>query len=162
MAILRDSLPKSRNSHAVSAKWDSNLPNPFRQLNLRLLLGMGMNWRYTGLAARGRRRGRPGAGAWKAASATANLAPYGVASRDSQGGPRVAIAALLLLAGVDFLDATENIACRWRRHPVQVLFQMSSAALATARLVSQVIALLGPEILVALPLGPRAGPSACL
>lgn len=121
-----------------------------------------MNWGDTGLAARRRRRRGAGAGAREAAGSAADLRPYGVVRRDGQGGPRVAIAALLLLAVVDFLDPTEDVAGRWRRHPIQVLLEMPPAALATARFVSQVVALLGPQVLVALTFGPRTGPAACL
>ena len=46
--------------------------------------------------------------------------------------------------------------------PFEVLFDVSTAALAAAGLVREVVALLGPEILVSLSLGPAARPAAGL
>jgi len=44
-------------------------------------------------------------------------------------------------------------------HPLEILAQLSAAALAAAGLVDQLVALLGPQVLEPLPLRPGAGPA---
>lgn len=111
-----------------------NSPYSVGEFELGLLLGVCMDGRDAGLA--GGRRGRGGTGARRETSST----PTGfrrsgsVVRGNGQSRPGVTVAALFLLAGLDFLDAPEDVARRWRRHPVQVLFEVTSAALATARL----------------------------
>lgn len=82
---------------------------------------------------------------------------------DGQRRLRVPVpVAFLLLAGVDLLDAPKDVARGRRRHPVQVLLQMATAAPAAARLVGEIVALLRPEVLVSLTLAPGPGPAAGL
>jgi hypothetical protein len=78
-----------------------------------------------------------------------------VSRGDGQRGPGITIAAFLLFSSGgsfgDVLDAAEDVARGRRRHPVEILLEVSAAALAAAGLVGQVVAFLGPEVLVALP-----------
>lgn len=86
----------------------------------------------------------------------------GGVGRYREGRFRVLVPALLLLAHVDVFDSADDVARGRRRHPVEVLLEVPPAAFAAAGLVRQIVALLGPEVLVSLPLGPGPGPAAGL
>lgn len=124
-----------------------------------------MHWRDAGFADGGRRRRRSGAGTVGGEASGPSPGLGGgrmISGRYRQRRLRIAISALLLLDGVDLFDAAENVAGRRRRHPVEVLLEVSASALAAASLEGEIVALLRPEVLVALPFGPGASASAGL
>lgn len=66
--------------------------------------------------------------------------------------------ALLLLLGRIIVHLAENVLQCWR-HPIEILLQVAASALATACLEHQIVTLFGPQILLALAIGPWTSPS---
>lgn len=154
------------------------------EVDLALLLGegLGLVQRAGAGLAGGRRGARAGAGREGAGPSASGVDQLGVAAgsgagpdatvvpavarrpcRDGEAGSGVlAVPALLLLDLVLVGAPVAGEVADARRHPVEVLLEVAAAAPAAARLERQVVALLRPEILVALTLGPAAGPSAVL
>lgn len=125
-----------------------------------------------------RRRARAGAGRQGAGSAATRLyhlclagatavgghdvvAVIGRAGRHGQARSVLTIASLLLLRLV-LVGAIAGHVAEAGRHPIEVLLQVAAAAAAAARLEGEIVALLRPEILVALTLGPAASTAAAL
>lgn len=124
----------------------------------------GGRWR-AGTSAGGERAGPSAAGFDQLHLGTAtirrNMIP--VAGWTGRNGQRrsgvLPIASFLFLRLVLVLPVAGRVP-RTRRHPVQVLLEVSATATATARLERQVVTLFGPEILMTLPLGPASGTAA--
>jgi len=132
-----------------------------------------------GLAG-GRRRAGTGAGRQGAGSAATRLDHLRLAGaatvrghdviaviarrtgRHGQARPGVLTVAPLLLLRLVLVGAIAGHVAETGRHPVEVLLQVTAAAAAAARLEREIVALLCPEILVTLTLGPAAGAAAAL
>lgn len=83
--------------------------------------------------------------------------------RDGQRGPRVlTVAPFLFLRLVLVLSVTGSVGTATGRHPVQVFLQMAATATAAAGFERQIVALLRPQILMALALGPATSAAAGL
>lgn len=84
------------------------------------------------------------------------------ASRHGQARPGVLTVAPLLLLRLVFIGTIPGNVAETGRHPVEVLFKVAAAAAAAARLEREIVALLRPEILMTLTLGPAASAAAAL
>lgn len=149
-------------------KYKLDLPIREELDELGLLLGSIVDVYWGDAGRRGRRRGRavgrgqtPGSGTERIDGLRLRGPVLDVVmSSHSERRPGVVlVATLLLLVVVVVLPRPE---AGRRRHPVQVLLQVSPSALAAARLERQVVPLLGPEVLVSLALRPGARPPARL
>lgn len=86
----------------------------------------------------------------------------GRASRHSQARSSVLPVAPLLLLRLVFIGAIAGHVAETGRHPVEILFQVTAAAAATARLEREIVTLFSPEVLMTLTLGPAACATATL
>lgn len=90
------------------------------------------------------------------------VAVIGRAGRHGQARPGVLTVAPLLLLRLVLLGAIAGHVAEAGRHPVEVLLEMTAAAAAAARFEREIVALLRPEVLMTLTLGPAAGAAAAL
>lgn len=82
--------------------------------------------------------------------------------RDSQTRPGVLPIAPLLLLRLVLVGTIAGYIAEAGRHPVEILLEVAAAAAAAAGLEREIVALLGPEVLVTLTFGPAARPAAAL
>ncbi|KYQ52112.1 hypothetical protein ALC60_08726 [Trachymyrmex zeteki] len=82
------------------------------------------------------------------------------AGRHGQARPGVLTVASLLLLRLVFVGAVARHVAETGRHPVEVLLKVAATAAAAARLEREIVALLRPEILMTLTLGPAASAAA--
>lgn len=90
------------------------------------------------------------------------IAVIGRPGRHGQARAGVLPVASLLLLGLVLLGAVAGHVAEARRQPVEVLLQVAAAAAAAAGLEREIVALLRPEVLVTLTLGPAARAAAAL
>lgn len=150
------------------------------EIDLALLLDDGLRLvkRADAGLAGGRRGAGAGAGRERSCSATArfdHLSLGGAAAvgrdviavtrrpgRDSQTRPGVLSVTPLLLLRLVLVGTIAGYIAEAGRHPVEILLEMAAATAAAAGLEREIVALLGPEVLVTLTLGPAARPTAAL
>lgn len=90
------------------------------------------------------------------------IAVIGRSGRHGQARSGVLPVASFLLLGFVLVGTITGHVAEAGWQPVEILLQVAAAAAAAARLEREIVALLGPEILMTLTLGPAASATAAL